>query len=394
MNKEDVNSLLTTADLISGYLSQTLNELELKRFSDWLEEAPENYDLFKRLSAEQNLNSAYQTFKKYDVDKALAQVKQNTQTTGPKQIKLPGLWKLIAIAASVLLIFNLGTWFYSRNSDHSTKYDHIVAGSNQAILTMPNGKRIPLNNGKTGVVIDMNALSYTDGSLISVHGKLAAAQHEYLTAETPRGGTYQVVLSDGSKVWLNAASRIRFKPTFLGAASREVELSGEAYFEVFKDAKHPFVVKTAKQEITVLGTHFNINSYADETADKTTLLEGSVRARVLKPEAMPGSTVILKPGQQFKSDQLGKTEVLNVDVQTEVAWKNGDFVFEDEAMGSVMRKLSRWYNVDVSYQGEVSTERFNGKISRSKNIGQVLRALESTKSIHFKVEGRRITVMD
>ena len=191
-------------------------------------------------------------------------------------------------------------------------------------------------------------------------------------------------LPDGTNIWLNAASSVKF-PVVFSQSERRVELQGEAYFEVAKDKSKPFIVTTSGQSVTVLGTHFNISSYPDDSETKTTLLEGSVKVNAL------GSSKIIKPGEKAVRTKKG-FEVSRADVEETMAWKNGYFRFSDEQMEDVTRKLSRWYNVEFVFEGQPSAERFNGIISRNKNLGQVLKMLEKTKAIHFQKRGRRIIV--
>lgn len=308
--------------------------------------------------------------------------------------KLPGhhnakakalkLWTILGAIAAVMFIV-LGVFTYRQNKDTASAplYSNDIApGINKAILTLANGKKISLSNTKTGIVISENKLTYNDGSTIT--GNNTGIQ----TISTPNGGQYQIMLPDGTKAWLNAASSLTYPTSFVSLKTRKVELSGEAYFEVAKDKNHPFIVQSGKQQVEVLGTHFNINSYADEQATTTTLLEGSVKVSIANTKA----SQILKPGQQasLSGDNL---TVGKADLEEAMAWKNGYFRFNDESITSIMRKLSRWYNIEVQYQGDVPTGGLNGKVSRYKNISAVLKALESTQVVHFKITGRRITVM-
>jgi ferric-dicitrate binding protein FerR (iron transport regulator) len=209
----------------------------------------------------------------------------------------------------------------------------------------------------------------------------------YNTISTPKGGQYQVTLSDGSKVWLNAASSLRFPATFSGK-ERKVELTGEGYFEVAHNKKMPFHVTVNDLDVEVLGTHFNINAYADESAIKTTLLEGSVK--VVKGN----ETKIIEPGEQASvttsEDEINVKQ--QVDLEQVVAWKNGIFQFERADIESVMRQISRWYDIDVDYHGRVS-EHFGGTISRDVNISDVLKMLEMTGGVNFKIDGKKVIVM-
>jgi ferric-dicitrate binding protein FerR (iron transport regulator) len=212
------------------------------------------------------------------------------------------------------------------------------------------------------------------------------------TVSTPYGGQYKVLLPDGSKVYLNAGSTISY-PFFFDQKTRSVSLSGEAYFEVAKDKSRPFVVSVPRtvnvpdQKITVLGTHFNISAYPDERAYTTTLLEGSVKVS----SSEKNISEVLVPGQQAV---LAKTlKIGPADTDGALAWKNGVFYFANQPIDRVMRELERWYNIEVQYQGEMPRVGFWGQISRNKMLSDVLRDLEYTNSIHFKIEGRRVTVM-
>jgi transmembrane sensor len=265
----------------------------------------------------------------------------------------------------------------------------IPPGSNAAILTLGNGQNINLTNAKSGLLVSQAGfkISKTNNGQITYERKKTVERAEQLTNKIsiPAGGQWQVILPDGSKVWLNSSSSLSYPITFSNQKERVVLLTGEGYFEVAKDRFHPFVVRTSKQEVKVLGTHFNVNSYHDEPTVKTTLLEGhvSVTANQHARSIFPGEEAVLNG--TVLSIQKANTEEA-------VAWKNGYFRFNDESILTIMRKLARWYNIDVTYEGNVATDGLNGRISRSKNISQVLAALEATKTVHFKIEGRRIIV--
>jgi transmembrane sensor len=268
----------------------------------------------------------------------------------------------------------------------------IAPGISTATLTLSNGQKINLNNTANGQIASQSGtriLKTANGQITYQASNPNKAIYDTVSnmISVPRGGQWQVDLPDGSKVWLNSASTLTYPVTFAHQKNRIVKLSGEGYFEVAKDKMHPFLVKTSQQEVQVYGTHFNINSYPDESFVNTTLAEGSVKVSMTG-----GHPRFLVPGQQA----ILKGRILTVseaNVEETLAWKNGYFRFNDENIRSIMRKLSRWYNVDVQYGPDITNDGLNGKISRFKNISQVLRALEATKSVHFKVEGRRVTVM-
>ena len=314
----------------------------------------------------------------------------------------PRLWYQLGIAASILLLIATSLFFYTNR----TVDDNIAAkvvepteaiikpGDDKAILTLSDGTKIILEDAKNGILANQAGVSIqktSDGELLYSFSNSAnsVTQAEdnilYNKIETPIGGKYQVNLPDGSKVWLNSSSSLRFSALFNGD-TREVELSGEAYFDVSKNKSKPFRVITKDQIVEVLGTQFNINSYSDEGPIKTTLIEGSVKI------TYKNKVVLLSPGQQFQPKEL-VSAVLEADTEEVVAWKEGYFVFKNEDIKSIMRKLSRWYNVEVNYSGNIPEVGFGGNISRSKDISEVLDVLQLTNAIHFKVEGRRITVM-
>ncbi len=315
----------------------------------------------------------------------------------------PRLWYQLGVAASILLLIVTSLFFYTNRTPvnklalkvvESKKAAVILPGDNKAILTLSDGTKIILEDAKNGILANQAGVSIqktSDGELLYSFSNSAnsVTQAEdnilYNKIETPIGGKYQVNLPDGSKVWLNSSSSLRFSALFNGH-TREVELSGEAYFDVSKNKGKPFRVITKDQIVEVLGTQFNINSYSDEGPIKTTLIEGSVKI-IYKDKV-----VLLSPGQQFQPKEL-VSAVVEADTEEVVAWKDGYFVFKNEDIKSIMRKLSRWYNVEVSYSGNIPEVGFGGNISRSKDISEVLDVLQLTNAIHFKVEGRRITVM-
>nr|WP_262903047.1 FecR family protein [Sphingobacterium sp. GVS05A] len=226
-----------------------------------------------------------------------------------------------------------------------------------------------------------------DGQLIYEVGKNAGAGSGNHILSTTKGETYRIKLPDGTQVWLNAASALKYPMQFAHKGKREVELVGEAYFEVAKDPKHPFIVNTSGQQIKVLGTHFNVNSYADEPALRTTLLEGSVEV------SSSNRKLKLLPGQQSSLNANGTLKLQQVDTAPIIAWTNHEFMFDEDDIESVMRKIARWYNVDVIYQGKKTTEKFGGGISRFDNVKQVLNLLENTGAVHFRIEGKNLYVL-
>lgn len=306
----------------------------------------------------------------------------------------------IAAAAMLFLTVAAGLYLFSAKQQGipvvvtETKYAvDLKPGGNKAVLTLFDGRKIILNEVKNGLLSSKKGSvvrKISDGEVSYQHAANLgfAGQKEglYNTLETPRGGQYRLELPDGTKVWLNAASVLRFPADFSGK-ERQVSLIGEAYFEVAKRKAQPFKVKTGAQVIEVLGTHFNITAYPDEQIYKTTLLEGSVKVLAGDDQRL------IKPGEQARFKAGSEIAVTEVDVEEAVAWKNNKFTFNSQPLESIMRQISRWYNVDVQYKGNISKKLFTGSISRYANVSKVLSVLELTTQIHFKIEERRITVM-
>lgn len=305
------------------------------------------------------------------------------------------LWPTMLVAASVIIALTLGIYFYPSfqkplSMEEAVVKNGITPGGNKAYLTLANGNRIALTDASNGEIARQSGISITktaNGELVYTAMEQGTSDKpSFNTFETPKGGQYQLRLPDGTKVWLNSASTLTYPASFAMLKTRQVVLKGEAYFEVSKDKNHPFVVKTDKQEVKVLGTHFNVNAYADEPTVKTTLIEGRVIVDTEK------DTKELNPGEQAVVTS-SMVNVFSADIYQTMAWKNGDFVFEGASLRTIMRQISRWYDVDLSYEGTIAELQFGGSISRNKNLYEVLRALEMTRGVHFKIEGRRVLVM-
>lgn len=264
----------------------------------------------------------------------------------------------------------------------------ILPGSNRATLTLSNGSTIFLdeaNNGTLAQQGDTKIIKSGNGNLVYDPGNTSGGEVVYNTLSTPRGGQYEVVLPDGTRVWLNAETSLKF-PTVFSGNTREVELKGEAYFEVAKNGTMPFIVSIGRGRITVTGTHFNVNGYEDEKNILTTLLEGSIQFG-------DGTTErTLHPGQQAVYGSATNSLTLrDADVNQVIGWKNGFFEFDNVELSAILRQISRWYDVDIKYHSKGEDVKFGGGISRKLQLTEVLRLLE-TNEIHFKIEGRNIIV--
>lgn len=263
----------------------------------------------------------------------------------------------------------------------------LLPGSNKAMLTLADGTTIPLDSAQNGALAQQGHTRITNkNGTLSYNGSGAGEKVMYNTVVTPHGGQYQLTLADGSRVWLNAASSIRFPTAFTGK-DRDVEITGEVYFEVAQQANQPFHVKVNDMQVNVLGTSFNIMAYQDEQTIKTTLVEGAVQVK------HGNDASILKPGHQASlSDRNDHFEISPADMEQTLAWKEGKFRFRNTNIRHIMRQLSRWYDIEVKYQGDVSDIDLTGVISRREEAGKLLAALEATQRVQFEVSGNNVTV--
>lgn len=386
--------------LISLYQKNEINAQQTSLLFDWLERDSANQRLFDELNNPDKLQAKFANYSRINEERGwtrvIQEIKESTAVNRP--VRRISLWpKIIGVAAAIaFLAICVYLFQYRHNKDGANIYvNDIKPGKPGATLTLSNGTKIRLEDAANGVLASQAGITIRkspEGELI-YETKESAGDKSDLNAmntlSTARGETYRVRLPDGSLVWLNAASSLSYTLKLNVHGKRLVKLDGEGYFEVAKNKAMPFIVETSKQIVRVLGTHFNINSYKNEKNTKTTLLEGSVQ---ISGGSESSLNRILKPGEEAVLHGNSLTVDL-ADTEQTLAWKNGYFRFQDEPIQSVMQKLARWYDIDVFFEGKASTENFNGKISRSNNISVVLNALETTKAIHFKVEGRRVTVM-
>ncbi|ACU04924.1 FecR family protein [Pedobacter heparinus] len=312
-------------------------------------------------------------------------------TVSERKIKL---WpRIVAVAAAAVAIV-FGIWFYTthpvfnHNADITGKND-IAPGKISATLTLANGRRIRLSNVGNGKLAREAGVTITksgDGQLVyEIKGSLAEPD-KMNTLSTTKGETYKVRLPDGSLVYLNAASSLTYSATLNQHGVRRVKLEGEGYFEISKDKAHPFVVESRGQEVEVLGTHFNVNAYADEPTIATTLLEGSVKV------SAENKNQIIKPGEQAVNNG-NSIQVSKADIESVIDWKAGDFSMNRVNFKTVMRKIARWYDVEVIYAPLFPEDiESGGWVSRNNKLSVVLKLIESSGQVHFKVEGKKIYV--
>lgn len=386
-NKEEIQELLVR------YTSGKCTEEEAAWIETWYNQ--QKTDTFSDLSAE-------------DIEQDLQEVFRNLPKKQPKRRVLP---YRVAAAAVLLITVSLGLYFYYPNLKQEPLFttslsgDHdsldIAPGGNRATLTLADGTAIFLDDVSSGQIAQQEGLKIekTEDGLVTytVVSGVQSQEDEvtFNTISTPKGGQYQVVLADGTKVWLNAASTLTFPTSFTGDV-RSVELSGEGYFEVNRQAQanaalKPFVITSGNQQVKVLGTHFNINAYSDEPAIITTLLEGSIEVSDLSEL----NKRILKPNEQSQLTGNNQLKVTKVISEHAVAWKSGMFQFQGTDIKNVMRQLSRWYDVDVEFEGEVPNIKLWGEVYRNVNASQALEILEYF-NLKYKITqtstGRKIII--
>lgn len=376
------------AQLLLRYLRHEATPTEQQAVEEWLNENEENRAFFNQLQSEEGLIAETKFFSQTEKEQAWHQLQKAIKP------KTRTLWPRIAAAASIILCLSAGGYFLLHKqtpkqqiAQNQLIHNDIAPGGNKAILTS-NGRKYVLDSAKNGTISNKGGIAIdkkSDG-LISYNAASGngISTMIYDTLTIPRAGTHKLILSDGSKIWLNAATTIRYPEKFIGN-ERKVELiSGEAYFEVVHNDKMPFRVVSKNQVIEDIGTHFNINAYEDEPFIITTLIEGKVKVTNQQ------NTVLLKPGQQalLKNGHF-KVEDANADMA--IAWKNGLFRFENTSLPEVMRQVSRWYNVEISYEGKIPDRTFTGKIHRDVNASEALEILKFTK-VNFKIEGKKIIV--
>jgi transmembrane sensor len=326
---------------------------------------------------------------KYRLDRLL---KMNRVASPARLILMRAAAAVLIITVSIVvyrLLFT-GTIQEKYTSAINKPTSDIAPGVSKAMLTLGNGSTIILDStsGKSlGVDGGINIVKVRDGQVEYQRGNVQNKQVTvYNTVTTPRGGQYHIALADGTNVWLNASSSIRFPVEFTDS-TREVEMSGEVYFEVAHNPSKPFRVKVKDNYIKVLGTHFNVMAYDNEPSINTTLLEGSLKVENDK------SSRLLSPGQEAIVGALGSIRVIkDADVEEAIAWKNGYFLFNGSDIKSIMHQVERWYDADVHYEGEVKLH-FTGQVSRNVKVSELLRKLELTNEVHFKIESKKITVL-
>jgi transmembrane sensor len=352
---------------------------------NWLQESDENRAIYQRCFDKIMQKKAFQTLNEYEKNRDFEKIRAKLFTTPVPQHLFSFKRMLPFVAAACLMIALGGVWYYNQiNSSipsqiQLSQIDKLPA-QNRATVTFSDGRQFQLNEHEGQVHMDKKGVHYDDGSAVA---ETQSAQ--FATIETPRGGVYDVILPDGTRVKLNAATTLRY-PTVFATDKREVRVDGEAYFEVAKRKNQPFIVETKNQQVSVLGTHFNVNTYGNKSEMKTTLVEGKIRVK----ELTTGKDLVLLPGYQ-SCVMEGKLVSRAVDVNQEMAWIHGRFNFDGKSLYEVMDELSRWYNVDVEYRGEMPDVEFFGGTYRTSKLSTLLNILKDQNlRYHFTANGKLI----
>ncbi|HMG06968.1 MAG TPA: FecR domain-containing protein [Mucilaginibacter sp.] len=400
MLDKNLNDAFHISALLLKKINDSLTISEAKELDEWALLNEKNLDILKRLSDERIRNKDVGSINSFNPDNSLGKVQKRIIEHNKRKARPKAIFQHIAkisIAATILVIFSIAVRHYeSRVSvatvNHTLAKNTVQPGGKVAILILSNGRRIDLRTAGNGIIAQQGNFTVdktTDGRLRyeASESDNSNRQLEYNTLFVPRGGEYQITLPDGTKVWLNAETSLKY-PVVFSKTDRKVELAGEAYFEVSHDANRPFKVVSNSQVLEVLGTHFNVESYPGEQKQITTLFQGSVK--VNKGPVFS----IIKPGQMVVNDRsVSQLSILPANNEEALAWKNGYFNFNNDDIEDIMKRISRWYNVDVEYRGTLKERQYWGTFSKSKSLSSLLNNLEETKTIHFKIEGRRIIVM-
>ena len=367
---------------------------ERQRLEAWMAESEENRLAVSRLTDRQYLKREYLRKQAVDIRRPLEDMQRRIEAVKEPVRIIPVGWRRYAAAAAVfLLIAGAGAYLYNKVEQTADSVaitsqqadTEITHGTTQALLTLANGQTVSLGADQT---VNADLISRVENIKEYAADESRDTEENILT--TPRGGEFKVVLEDGTEVWLNAESQLRYPDEFEGA-ERRVEVSGEAYFRVAKDEQRPFYVETAGQLIRVTGTEFNVSSYSDNQQVLTTLVSGGITTRLLNGN---GGELVLTPGHQTVM-QMGsdKISVRSVDTDIVTSWTRGKFVFEDQTLEQMMRTLSRWYDFEYEFADEDSRQTvFMGSMPRYGNFSEVLEILEKSGGLKFRQRGKSITI--
>lgn len=374
------------------YLFEQLHHLSITReeyqeLKVWAESSPANARIWNDFFDEEKGRSAVALWNSFDSDLAFEQLQ--------RKFRRRSVVRYTTIAASLFFMITTGLFFIAERNDwwsgqKMAQADDILPGRNKAVLKFSGDRAIVLSDHQNGIQINEKGLAYQNGELIDTRQEKLTRQ---VTLSVPKGGKYEIKLDDGTHIWVNAFTELKFPERFKGSKYREVELSGEAYFEVAHDASRPFRVKMQDETVEVLGTSFNLSNYAADDFNKATLLSGKVGIDIPKTKGGMERTILL-PGQQAVYDkQLKKLSLADADANNAISWKNGDFVFENEHITAIVKQLERWYDIRVSYEHNFKGFNFSGIVSRSQPLSAVLDMMASTGKIKYTINKERKEVV-
>ena len=393
VNNAPIDNMMRMAELAGRRIEGTITDEERQELDTWLSQSAHNHLLFESM---QNEGYRRELLKKMEEkkpalawSKAKAQLDQERRTRRQKN-------RYRYLAAAAITVLFCGGWLYllsvkQKPAEPTLAVRHDVPpGSNKAVLTLANGNQVVLDSNANGVlaqqgntrIVNLSAgqLAYQSGII----GAEAEEKVQYNTLTTPKGGQYKIILPDGSKVWLNAASSLRYPTDFTGK-ERDVALNGEAYFEVKHNSAQPFIVKVNGTRIQDIGTAFNIKAYSDGGGMQATLIEGEIKVSTSK------ASRTLAPGEQATTAAQGEITIRKVNAADAAAWKDGYFVFSNSDLKAVMQTLARWYDVEVQYDKTIPDKHFDGMIQRNISLATVLKYLGKS-GIDFQIENRVVTI--
>ncbi len=379
--QEELEKEFRAAYLISQFIQEIISEEEEEELDLWMQQSERNMQIFEDLTDESMTRDFMKWYAERNTERSLQEVKQRLQFTRPSKV-IP--LRRYAAAACVVLLLGTGIYYFGFRDNGSTvtstgtETADILPGKASATLTLADGKKIDLTNLRDTII--NREVRIENGVVVYSNTVSEPEMHEI---SIPRKGFYELVLPDGSKAWINSSSSIRYPSRFNGN-ERRVTVTGETYFEVAKDAVHPFIVSVDGVDITALGTAFNVNAYPNEDGLRITLTEGkiNVNASQRNEQLLPGQQIIIRPGEW---------DIRTVDSSPIIAWTKNQFQLKNTSIEEVMRMAERWYDAKIVYKEKV-TDHFTGTIDRNVPISQLLKLLEATGQVHFQIEGETIIV--
>lgn len=396
---DNLNASFKIAEMIFREVRNEISEEEKTALHNWLGEDPANKELYQKIINQKFLGEKLKTYNKYNSQ--LAWHKVSRQIRKPSVNKIIKLRKFLSYAAVVLPALIAGYLIIQKTvidrNNQLTDVITIQTGTQKALLTLSNGTKLELDNSTEEAIVSEQEADITDVdntlNYIAHQGHDDTKQEVYNTLETPKGGEYSILLSDGTRIWLNAATKLSYPVMFTGD-KRKVHVEGEAYFEVAENRKKPFVVSTGKMDIEVLGTSFNVMSYSNEENIQTTLVEGKVRVNSTEKSKRNQSALEIHPGEQGIFEKANNRLISRqVDTKIYTAWKDGKFVVANETLEDFMRSLERWYNYETEYSSdELRNYHFSGTLDRYSDVSEILELISLTTDLSFEIKGKTILV--